>query len=154
MTELTISTVERFSKKFTIEDNGCWLWNAHTNNDGYGRFNIKGKIKFAHRVSYIFVNGNIKKNMELDHLCKTRNCVNPNHLEEVTHKENVRRGDGNPGFALYNSSKTRCPQGHEYNLKNTRYEFSKTSRSRLCRKCRECDRLRQLKIREEKRNAS
>lgn len=150
---MTVATLERFSSKFIIGDNGCWLWKAYKNKDGYGRFMLNGKVMYAHRLAYMAIVGEIGKDKELDHLCKVRRCVNPSHLEPVTHRENVRRGDGNPKFAGYNGSKTHCPTGHEYNVKNTRLEKCITSNSGYSRKCRECDRLRQLKIRRDKSNA-
>lgn len=154
MTDLTIATLERFSSKFVIDNNHCWLWTANKSYDGYGRFMLKGKVRFAHRVAYAAIIGEVGSGKELDHLCRVRHCVNPSHLEAVTHAENVRRGDGNPKFAEYNGSKTHCPSNHEYSTKNTRFEKCKTSSSGYSRKCRECDRLRQLKIRRDKRNES
>lgn len=67
----------------------CWLWTGSLNSDGYGRFN--GKL--AHRRTYLEVVGPIPDGLVLDHLCRVRNCVNPDHLEPVTQRENMRRGD-------------------------------------------------------------
>lgn len=82
---------ERFWKK-VIQKDKCWLWTASLDRDGYARIAIGGKVRFAHRISYESYKGPIPQGMSIDHLCRTRNCVNPNHLEAVTHKENVNRG--------------------------------------------------------------
>ena len=92
------TTLARFETKYVPEPNsGCWLWLGILNNKGYGRFNAKydGKKgqRYAHRVSYAHYKGLIPKELELDHLCRTPCCVNPEHLEAVTHAENLRRGN-------------------------------------------------------------
>lgn len=69
----------------------CWLWNAGKNSWGYGYFKVDGKTKIIHRLVYELLKGSISDGLQIDHLCKIRNCVNPNHLEPVTPKENVRR---------------------------------------------------------------
>ena len=79
---------------------GCWLWTGGTNN-GYGR---RGN-RYAHRVVYEALVGPIPADMEIDHLCRVRRCVNPAHLEAVPHAENVRRGAATVGLLL-------CKRGH------------------------------------------
>ena len=71
--------------------NTCWIWNGCVRN-GYGLFRYKEKVIGAHRFSYELLRGPIPKGLQLDHLCRVRNCVNPNHLEPVTQAENLRRG--------------------------------------------------------------
>lgn len=84
---------ERFwSKVDKIDPEGCWLWTAGRDEKGYGTFRLtRGKMTKAHRWSYIDAFGDHAPGLELDHLCKTRACVRPDHLEPVTHRENIRR---------------------------------------------------------------
>lgn len=96
---------ERFWSKVNKTD-GCWLWTANVGIGGrYGSFSVKGKDKPAHRVAYELVRGPIPDGLELDHLCSNTICVNPDHLEPVTHVENMRRGNG---WAGENARKTHC----------------------------------------------
>ena len=105
----------RFHTKIRLDENGCHEWVGAKNSDGYGHFYLEGKLVKSHRFAYELYKGCIKKGLELDHLCKNRQCCNPIHLEAVTHKENVRRGDG----GINNSSKTHCVHGHEFTKENT-----------------------------------
>jgi len=70
----------------------CWEWSASRNAQGYGQFAMNGKTRSAYRVSYEWLVGGIPDGLEIDHLCRNPSCVNPSHLEAVTHTENVRRG--------------------------------------------------------------
>lgn len=103
---------------------GCWLWVANTNGNGYGRF---GNL-YSHRVSFIAFNGPLPDGTEIDHLCRQRECCNPLHLEAVTHRENIRRGE-TP--CSQNARATHCVRGHEFSEENT---FTKNG-SRKCRMC-------------------
>lgn len=105
-------------------DGGCWLWEGAQNGGGYGRF----KNEIAHRYAYTVVVGPIPEGLELDHLCRVHGCVNPSHLEAVTHKENILRG---VGWGAQNKRKTHCKRGHEFTEANTVRE----GRSRRCRTC-------------------
>jgi hypothetical protein len=120
------SMPQRFIDKVNLSDN-CWLWTASTNNFGYGRYKVNGKMIFSHRYSYEHFKGDIPKGLTIDHLCRVRNCVNPAHLEAVTHQENCKRGN----VGKNQSDKTHCPQGHEYTAENTYI-------AQNSRKCREC----------------
>lgn len=87
--------VERLSAKIKVADDGCWLWSGAPRELGYGQVRIggrRGRTVAAHRLIYELAVGEIPVGLELDHLCRTRHCVNPRHLEAVTHRENVRRG--------------------------------------------------------------
>lgn len=80
--------------RYTVDDQtGCWHWQGRINEQGYGLTSINGKNKVpAHRFIYERHKGVVPNGLELDHLCRVRDCVNPDHLEPVTHLENSRRG--------------------------------------------------------------
>ena len=94
------------------QSSGCWNWVAYKCKKGYGNFRLNGKIRKAHRVSYELLKGIIPENLQIDHLCKNKACVNPDHLEPVTCIENLNREENN--LSSVNRRKTRCPKGHEY----------------------------------------
>lgn len=96
----------RFWDKLTVNSYDCWIWTAFNNNSGYGVYKWERSSLLAHRVAYSVLIGDIPKGLDLDHLCRVRNCVNPNHLEPVTHAENMHRGS--------RASKSHCPAGHPY----------------------------------------
>ena len=82
----------RFTERITkAEDSGCWKWTGAIDGGGYGMFSMKGVGYKAHRVAYRHYVGVIRKGLTIDHLCRTRSCVNPAHLEPVTSQENTRR---------------------------------------------------------------
>ena len=91
----------------------CWLWTGYLDPNGYGRFNHDRTQHMAHRWAWMLTgNGEIPEGMHLDHLCRVRNCVNPDHLEVVTPTENNHRSDGPTGL---NYRKTECPKcGGDY----------------------------------------
>lgn len=120
------SVEERFVAKVDKTDS-CWLWMAHTNRDGYGCF-WDGKQFKAHRWAYERYVGPIPEGLQLDHLCRVRHCVNPEHLEPVTQQENISRGQA--GWAA--TRITHCPKGHEYSPENT---HMRADRRRECREC-------------------
>jgi hypothetical protein len=100
----------------------CWLWTAARDKHGYGAFGIasspdhpdrKERIVRAHRFSYELEHGPVDANLDLDHLCRNPPCVNPAHLEPVTHRVNVLRGIAP---SAQHARKDSCPQGHEYDL--------------------------------------
>lgn len=109
---------------------GCWLWTGALDHAGYGKLWSKGRYQRAHRLAYEAWVGPIPEGMQLDHLCRTRHCVNPKHLEPVTGAENTLRG---AGFAAVNAAKARCVRGHAFDEANT---YINPSGSRVCRECR------------------
>lgn len=108
----------------------CWMWSGSMNVEGYGRIYRKGTTYKAHRLSYMINKGPIPSGLVLDHLCRTKGCVNPDHLEAVTPRENVIRGIGPSAI---NSAKDVCHNGHQFDNKNTR--ISSYDGQRVCRTC-------------------
>jgi hypothetical protein len=121
---------ERFLENVTKTE-GCWLWTGGLWETGYGRFWFDGRTVLAHRWSYEHHTGPIPKGRHLDHLCRVRECVRPDHLEPVTARENLMRGET---AAARNAAKTECPYGHPYDEANT-YRDKRGRRS--CIKCRD-----------------
>lgn len=119
-------TFGRLIRKFSVDD-GCWLWHANKNAAGYGRFQLDGRGQPAHRVIYELLVGPIPAGLVLDHLCRVHACVNPAHLEPVSQRENLLRGES---MAAVNASRVACA------ICGTPYtdERDKTG-SRFCRPC-------------------
>lgn len=119
-----------------VRADNCWLWSGAINDDGYGIL----RRKSAHRFSYEMHFGAIPKGMEIDHICCVRSCVNPRHLEVVSHTENVRRSWDRgqrehlrDRLGVSQAAKTHCSHGHEYSIENTRIDEAGR------RRCRQCD---------------
>lgn len=83
--------VDRLLAKRTITDSGCWEWGGQRQPTGYGSIYVEGQQLRTHRVSYDLFVGPIPENLHIDHLCRNTSCFNPQHLEPVTHAENMRR---------------------------------------------------------------
>jgi hypothetical protein len=126
------TVMQRFLAKVgEPDDNGCWPWVGGKCGAGYGRFaHEPHKQTTAHRVAYRLFGGHIPAGLHVDHLCRNRGCVNPEHLEPVTIRENLRRG---VSWAATHMATTHCPQGHSYSGVNL-YVHPRTGRRR-CRTC-------------------
>ena len=111
------------------KSDGCWNWLGALDR-GYGRFSLvvdgRSRHLYAHGVSYEMARGPVPEGLQLDHLCRNRACVNPDHLEPVTRRENILRGEAPTAKA---ARRTECPEGHPY-------EPSPWRRERICRICR------------------
>jgi hypothetical protein len=117
------SVAERVRRLCEVEPSGCWRWLRGLDGMGYGTLVVKRQTIRAHRASYEAFVGPIPDGLDLDHLCRNKACVNPAHLEPVTHSENLRR---------HYATVTSCPQGHVYDEANT---YRDTSGKRRCRVC-------------------
>lgn len=128
MTKKTLE--ERFWEKVIVKgEDDCWEWIGAKRRKGYGAINIDGKYPSSHRVSYEMQYGKIPENQVIDHLCRNPACVNPNHLEAVSQKENLARGIG---ISAINAAKTHCPKGHEYTPENTNISKKNQRSCRIC----------------------
>lgn len=109
----------------------CWLWTAPLNDGGYGQIYLEGKRPRVHRLAYEALVGPIPDGMQLDHLCRVRNCINPLHLEPVPQRVNILRGESP---SARNARATHCKHGHEFTRENT-YHRPDRPWQRHCRQC-------------------
>ena len=145
-----LTTDERFHKKYAIRQDGCWEWQGSvipqraSGHNFYGVFYWDGKQGYAHRYAYEQAHGAMPEGLVTDHLCRRTRCVNPDHLEPVTHKENILRG---VGACSVNARKTHCKHGHEFTKENT-YIRPMSRRGRDCQTCKgKRNRISYLKLR-------
>jgi hypothetical protein len=126
---------QRFWDKCIPEPNsGCWIWigaRSRLDDHGYGKIRVGQRALYAHCVAYEAIVGATSTELQLDHLCRNRCCVNPAHLEPVTQRVNIMRGESPTAV---NASKTHCPMGHE--LTGPNLVPGRLRRGE--RKCREC----------------
>ena len=128
-----MSLASYISARTQRTERGCVEWIGLRTKGGYGTCNFNGLKTTAHRASFIRSGKSIPDGMELDHLCKNTICVNPDHLEVVSHRENVRRCD--------KAVATQCKNGHAFTVENTYVK------SNGCRSCRTCNLERQRILR-------
>lgn len=108
-----LEMVEKYNLRrfFKISKSGCWLYQMYLTPRGYGRINVDKKCHFAHRYFYQTLVGEIPKGLVIDHICRVRRCVNPQHLRVVTLFDNIMCG---VGFGAKNARKKRCLRGHKF----------------------------------------
>lgn len=137
--------VDRFAEYVALAPSGCLQWLGGVTETGYGVFFVaktpRKKFARAHRWSYEYHVGPIPTGLVLDHLCRNRACVNPDHLEPVTQQVNVLRGESP---SATNAKTTHCPFGHPYGGQNLYVTPDG------CRACRECKRQRDRRYRRDK----
>lgn len=126
----TLPPEARFLDKVVLGD-GCWEWIGAKCSDGYAALRVDGQQIGAHRFSYRWLRGEVPPG-ELDHLCRNRGCVRPSHLEAVSHRENVLRGEGPAAVAFRTNA---CYRGHPFTPENTRGMARGNRMGRTCRAC-------------------
>lgn len=118
----------RIARRIVLDEHGCWIWTAADNGVGYGVAYFEERMQCTHRITYKVIVGPIPEGLKLDHLCRVPACCNPDHLEPVTHRENVRRGNAG---GHYWAALTHCKRGHPFDEQNT----ARRSGRRHCRAC-------------------
>jgi hypothetical protein len=121
---------DRILRHVAIAASGCWIWTSAVNGPkAYPIITVKRMALLAHRLSLLVWKGDFDPRADVDHLCRTPRCVNPDHLEAVSHRDNVLRGES---FAAENAARTHCRKGHAFDAENTRID---SGGHRTCRTC-------------------
>lgn len=108
---------ERFLAKVERQPDGCWLWTAYKNPKGYGLISVNDRLWQAHRVAHELFKGAIPAGFDVHHRCYQRSCVNPDHLEAISHRANITDAGSTSPSAL-NAKKTHCLNGHQLVVPN------------------------------------
>jgi hypothetical protein len=131
---LTAKEAARFASKHR-KKGGCLIWQGPLDRDGYGTFYLRRMSRRAHRVAWFSVHGDIPEGMVVNHVCRNRACVNPQHLQAVSQTESALRDTTSLGYI--NSQKTMCPMGHPYDRKYGKQRY-----------CSTCDAAKKKRLRE------
>jgi hypothetical protein len=123
------------AKHVEIQVSGCWIWTGCRNSRGYGQTRFNGKTLKAHRVMFTAIKGEIPTGWTVDHTCRARFCVNPDHLEAVTHRTNTLRGRN---FTAEQARRDHCVRGHLLDGEN----LIQNQAIRGRRNCRACEVIR------------
>jgi len=142
---------ERLWRKTELSDSECWEWQGWRGTWGHGYISVgsakdgTNRLVLVHRLAYETLVGPIPEGLEIDHLCRNPCCLNPSHLQPVTHRENLDRSP----FAWWHKRRalTHCPQGHPYDAQNTIWRYD----HRYCRACKAVDQKRRRRVRAEER---
>lgn len=129
--------IAHIRERCSITDEGCWEWQQALTSQGYGIVAISDYLhvsKLVHILTFTILVGPVPAGLELDHLCRNRACCNPEHLEPVTHAENVRRSEAAAVQRARHADRTHCKRGHAFDEENTARD------TRGHRRCRTCNR--------------
>lgn len=147
---IAIPLRDRLVRHISQAETGCWLWLGSIDRCGYGKINaeVNGRREsLAHRASYFCFRGeDVPVGLEIDHICKTRSCINPEHLRAVTHADNVRASDRLTNHR--NRRKDACLRGHPLDGENVRWQAHEDRPA--SRHCRACSKMHSLRRRAEK----
>ena len=122
---------ERLASAIDYRPGKCWEWRAARDGNGYGMVRVAGRTRRVHVVVYEILVGPLPGKAVLDHLCRNPPCCNPQHLDLVTHRINILRGEG---LAAHQVLRTHCPRGHPYDEVNT-YILPSRPTARYCKAC-------------------
>lgn len=129
----SLSLRDRIEKKiFPVPMSGCWIWMGAVNHQGYGQVRVQEGTTLVHRILYEEARGPIPKQLECDHLCRVRCCVNPDHIDLVTRRENIRRGTAPSAKQM---AQTHCFRGHPLSGDNLILCKTKCGHMRRCKQC-------------------
>jgi hypothetical protein len=131
--------IDRIASHVALAETGCLIWTAALGRDGYARVRVIASTRVyknvpVHRVVYEYVVGPIPEGMQIDHLCRNRACCRPEHLEPVTIRENLLRGETH---AAANAAKTHCANGHPFSGENLSIQVGRYQR--VCKACKRAE---------------